>query len=651
MDKYNYKKRLLSIIHDDIYNELLDFWKLIEESVYDFKIFVSKKCFVLYKVFWPLFDFDIYKSCVKITDTAIPMYVNQMRGKTVLIVDDVFIHGRTSLKISREIGKKAKQVDFYVFAKNNNGDQAQDTSIKDMESGGDKLILTYADKLNKMRLSMQDNLIKGYVKCEEYQWKRISDLIMKSFWGVNMPYISYLPIINFKEKDRLLEKNVLKTDELYNTHRQTELQQHFTYYVKSTEKKPESKAIIHYCFIISKSDFMDNTKLVPFVFFDCENTSIDKEFIVHSVKTIYKQNADTLLGYFLECNGSENGLLSLQKYLTFSVGYLAAKKWLNENGINKDEYTIDLINARYSFGTNIGKYLEVLKTIDENETLNQIGKYPIKGKLNENKNMGMYSDEREQLIEGLKECYIDTRTYRDKNSTPNIIEILTKYFKFNNMYDEKNIYKFSARKHISGLRFSEIRSFLEEKGFSINEIIAGLMYHYNLGVATIDYLYNYDADNNVIGINMYWRAGEQSYKCISQTFVPIIYFKNIYSLLFTKRISDFLYERFVEIAIENYRTWNVMFNKSEMEKYCSIKDNVYNAFDIEEYARRSEYKYLCYIGMQIQQFALRGYDLAAFYNDKSLFKEKLFDFMKKHTDSEMLANCHKILFCERNTKA
>lgn len=97
MDKNIYKKRLLSIFHDDVYSEIFNFWKMIEENVYDYKVFVSKKCYVLYKVFLPLLDFEnTYQSCVKITDTALPMYVSQMSGKTVLIVDDVFIHGRTS---------------------------------------------------------------------------------------------------------------------------------------------------------------------------------------------------------------------------------------------------------------------------------------------------------------------------------------------------------------------------------------------------------------------------------------------------------------------------------------------------------------------------------------------------------------------------
>ena len=46
-----YKKRLLDIFQQDIFNELMDFWRNVEESKYDFKIFVSKKCYDIYKVF------------------------------------------------------------------------------------------------------------------------------------------------------------------------------------------------------------------------------------------------------------------------------------------------------------------------------------------------------------------------------------------------------------------------------------------------------------------------------------------------------------------------------------------------------------------------------------------------------------------------
>lgn len=652
MDKNIYKKRLLSIFHDDVYSEIFNFWKMIEESVYDYKVFVSKKCYVLYKVFLPLLDFEnTYQSCIKITDTALPMYVSQMSGKTVLIVDDVFIHGRTSLKISREIGQKAKKVDFYVFAKNSNIDEVQDRSTQDMRTNDSKYSLGYVDMINKVRLSMQDNLIKGYVKCDEYRWKRISDMIMKSFWGVNMPYISYLPVIDFNPKSKFIEKNTFMNDGRYSTHRQKELQQHFTYCVKTTEHNLENKAIIHYCFIISKNDYMQSTKLVPMIFFDCENTNINKEFIIQSIRTIYKQDANTLLSYFLDCKGSENGLLSLHKYLIFSVGYLAAKRWIKENGITEDEYTIDLINAKYSFGDFIENYLEILHDIDEKNTLKQIEKYPIRGKLTECQNTGLYLEEREKLLEGLRESFINTKSYGVEKDAPKILVNLAKFFKFNNMYDEKNIYKFSVKKHIRGLRFSEIKSYLEEKGYEVKEIISGLMHYYNLGAATIDFLYNYDANNNVIGINMHWRSGEQSYKCISQTYVPIVYFESMYRSLFNKRVSDFLYERLVEIAVDNYSVWNISFSKSDFEKYCSIKDNVYNAFDIEKYARKEEYKYLCYIGKQMQQYVLRGYGLDTFGDDGKKFKENLFEFMKKHTDDDMLANCYRVLFCERNTNA
>ena len=111
MDKEIYRQNLVQIFRDDIYNELINFWCTVEESKYDFKIFVSKKCFVLYKVFLPMLDFKSYASCVKITDTAIPMYLNSFRNKTVLIIDDVLIHGRTAIKISEQVAKRAKKVD------------------------------------------------------------------------------------------------------------------------------------------------------------------------------------------------------------------------------------------------------------------------------------------------------------------------------------------------------------------------------------------------------------------------------------------------------------------------------------------------------------------------------------------------------------
>ena len=128
MDKKIYKDKLINIFRDDVFYELMEFWKKMEESKYDYKIFVSKKCYVLYKVCMPLLDFNSYNDCIKITDTAIPFYIDKMKDSKVLVIDDVFIHGRAASKIDEELGGKVKKVDFYTFAKNNNHEEPQDTS-------------------------------------------------------------------------------------------------------------------------------------------------------------------------------------------------------------------------------------------------------------------------------------------------------------------------------------------------------------------------------------------------------------------------------------------------------------------------------------------------------------------------------------------
>lgn len=174
------------------------------------------------------------------------------------------------------------------------------------------------------------------------------------------------------------------------------------------------------------------------------------------------------------------------------------------------------------------------------------------------------------------------------------------------------------------------------------------MHQYSLGAATIDFLYDFDKWGNIIGINMYWRAGEQSYKCISQTYVLIVYFQNFYRTMFNQRIADFLYHMLLEVAKDNYALWKIPFSKKDIEKYCNIGDNVYNAFDIEKYCKQEEYKYLGYIANEMQQYVLRGHYQEILEGNKDAFKKKLFDFMKTHSDQETLFNCKKILWNERN---
>lgn len=654
MDKEIYRQNLVQIFRDDIYNELINFWCTVEESKYDFKIFVSKKCFVLYKVFLPMLDFKSYASCVKITDTAIPMYLNSFRNKTVLIIDDVLIHGRTAIKISEQVAKRAKKVDFFVFAKNDSITEAQDTSTRDMATQ-EKCILSYAEKINKARFEMQEKLITRFVECSEYQWKRISDLIIKSFWHFNMPYVSYLPIVTMQENGRLFDNQQVFSN-IYNSHRQIDLKQSFSYCVKSTTEKNGSNAIIHYCFIASKNDFVNDTKIIPMVFFDCENTNIDKRFIIKSIEIIYGKKGNALLEYFKikdqnkqrKKNNIYSGLLPLLKFLIFSVGYLAVKVWLTELGFKETEYYFELSNAKYSFGIEIEKFISVLKDANAKSLLENVEQEPIKNLNVKGQNKNLYLEEQNYLLSGLRDSYLNMKECRIKKHSPELIDIFYRYFKFNNIYDEKCVCQFKGKEFVRGLNFSEIKNYLLEKDYSVDEIIKALAYHYNLGIAAIDFVYDYDYEDNIIGINMYWRSGEQSYKCISQTYVPIVYFQNMYNDLFGRKVAKFLCERYVEVAENNYSINNIPFSKIDLEKYCSIKDNVYNYFDIERYANHEEYKYLCYIGKELQQYAIRGYIQENLLNDVSGFYRSFLMFLKKRTEQHTAICCEKILSFERN---
>ena len=654
MDKIVYKERLLHVFQEDIFNELMDFWKIVEESTYDFKIFISKKCYVLYKVFVPILHSYTQKNCIKITDSAIPLYIREMKNASVLVIDDVFIHGRAVSKVNEEIGGKTKKIFYYTFAKNNNNEIPQDTYTEEMKRGNaivdnDASFLSYIEMLNKALLNIQQNAVKGYLNCNEYQWKRISDLIMKSLWAMNMPYASYLPVFIMKDSNRIFLSDSSDKFVQYSSHSQKEQAQNFTYYVQPSKKNITKKSLIHYCFIISKNNFIGDCKFTPMVFFDCENTSIDKEFIYGSMKNIYGREFNSLKECFIKSSNSQQGLISMFKYLIFSVSYLAAKRFFLINGIKKCEYVVDVCNAQYSFGSRVEKYLTLLEKIDGINLLNRIEDVTIKTVEDEHRKIKDFYEGHNKLLDGLKNSYFDMKSCSIEKESPSVVDVLARYFKFNNIYNEENFYKFrqSKKKYVTGLRFSEIKEFLEKKGFSIKEIIFGLMHQYNLGAATIDFLYDYDRRGKVRGINMYWRAGEQSYKCISRTYVLIVYFQNEYSRIFNKGVSNFLYNILLEVAQNNYALCGIPFSKSDFEKYCNCGDNVYNAFDIERYCEQKEFKYLGYVANQMQQYILRGNLQEVKSEDVSSFKSNLFEFMKKHTDENMLHNCEKILWHER----
>ncbi|XCP84041.1 hypothetical protein ABXS75_13285 [Roseburia hominis] len=660
MDKTSYRNKLVSVLRDDVFCELMNFWKKVEESQYDFKIFVSKKCYVLYKVCMPLFDFSSYEPCIKITDTAIPLYSKKMKNKTVLILDDVFIHGRTSMRINREIKPYAKELKFYVFAKNTNQGKKQDVSTKQIndiienylrnkevsESIFDEQFYesffeigakSRKERKKENNLIEQSKVVQGHIICkDEFQWKRISDLIMKSIWSVNMPYVSYLPTFTIDNPEKLCSLNCIEL----NSRRQETLHQFFSYYVRSSENE---NAIIHYCFIISKNTFTEDCKLTPMVFFDCENTSINKEFIRKSLRIIYGEKADKLFSIFMGDTKNQSGLISMLKYLIFNVGYLSSMRLFAEQGIRREEYDIDYTNAKFSFGTEIINYLKIMEQIlDKDDVLNKIEKCEIRN-LNNRKKNKIDQEMEGKLLFGLEEAYESMKKCCIEKDCLPVIDTLAKYFKYNNRYDEENVYKLQQDSFVRGLKFSTIKEFLREKKISNDDIILGLMYQYNLGAATIDFLYDYDVNDNLNGINMYWRSGEQSYKCIAHTYVLLVYFQNLYNRMFDKVIAEFLYDILMEIAEANYSLWNIPFNKKDFEKYCGLKDDIYDAFDIQEYCEDKEFKYLGYLGEQIEQFILFGHLQDACNNDKINFKKSLFEFLKKRTNGETLYYCEKIL--------
>ena len=633
----NYKKELLKIYRDDVFEELMVFWEKVEKQKADYKIFISQKCYVLYKCFLPLLDSDMIDNIsIKITDTAIPVYINQMINRKVLVIDDVYIHGRAVSRVHKQL-RGVKDITYYVFAKNSEIDIPQDKIVNDEKN---HKMLQIREQLIKASISRQSSKVNSYLKCNEYQWKRISDLVMRSLWHVNQPYTSYLPTITFNNRNDEIVRKFLQKAISYQSDRQKELEQNFLYSIHSNEYAENKTSIIHYCFVMSENEFCNNCRMIPMVFFDCENTCIDKRFIYASLAIIYSNKFNDLKEYFLN-NGEEKGLISMLKYLIFCVGYLKSMQLLKKNKIENNKYIIDYSNAEYSFGKEINFYLKILQEVDVENVLKQIEGIVISSSALITREDKLVSEQK-ILLEGLVQSYAGMEKCGIEKNAPQVVDVLARYFKFNNMKREELILKSKLEGDIFniGLKFSDIKDFLKNKNCTIEQIVLGLMHEYNLGAATIDFLYAYDNKKNIVGINMYWRAGEQSYKCIAKTYVPIVYYQNLYKKVFTNDTSDFLCKQLLEIADKNYRYWRELFSCSDWEMYCSSQDNVYNAFDIEKYCEKDVFKYLGYIAEQMYEYVIRGY----FDNkSKERFIDDIYKFMKNHTEASFLMQCKKIL--------
>ena len=185
------QRALCNKIGIHLYRSLLNFFNEILLSDYDLIVFKVRKCYALFRVFEPFLK-DVSSKNI-ISSNCIELYMSDSTISSVLIVDDILIHGRTLLNFKKKLSvilPNAK-IDIKVFAKfsvdNHDIDSIQDKSLK--------------NELKSLRES-----VKCQRDVDEVGWKRISNSILCSLYCTNTPHISFVPTFQLNNSQDLFSK-------------------------------------------------------------------------------------------------------------------------------------------------------------------------------------------------------------------------------------------------------------------------------------------------------------------------------------------------------------------------------------------------------------------------------------------------------------
>lgn len=471
-----------------IFKDLIAFFNKVFEKDCTAYVFMSRKCYTLYRVFAPFCKVDQAKNNRVITDKAIlKLRDNEHEtGASITIVDDIFIHGRTLLNIKNDAKSMGiSDIHTIVFAQ----------KILDKESvenfGSDKNDLLDLYKETEAIYPLEDD-----------ERRRLSSKIVESFKIALIPYLSFLPIFDFKMSIdtfvQKLESNnkfsyVIKENSVVNEQDQINSVQYYIYF------EDHNDAI----FRIYSNDFIEGFKAVPFVFDYKLDQKIEltekhpiEAFFYNSKADIKKQEYD-------------------KRLYTYIASLLYGKTVLAV--FDFKDYTIENEALLHNFGL----------SEKEAERINQLEVLPIKKvdslrKLCEN---GIEIELKNFLID----CFVQSKRALIVNKENDQMQfdvlntILACFFKKNGNLDEKH---FSNRNDQGWLNrlvglpvafyMSLFDSFPEDyelecilRKYSKLSSLAALTYQMDEGVAT----YYFHKNKEESKTTAYVYAGEQSYQC------------------------------------------------------------------------------------------------------------------------------------------
>lgn len=490
----------------------------------------------------------------------------------VRIVDDILLHGRTLNAFMEEI------VDILV--------EKTGCSRECVTQYID--IVVFAQSKDDECLLEEENYhcLHPYTKISDQRCKKLSDVIMDTFYGVPVSNTSIIPNFKCKRfdsyqyetlKNKIVNANSdwklfdLDKEEQESIFRKNVLQKGLHCAIAYRENRTDSDWEDFQCVRIYYNDKNDVMFMIPYVFLnqmtqkqldDNYEKLIDADEIFNLGKVEnqkkYRKHYGELKFELLTC------LRSIQ------VGHM----FMKEFNFRQDQFEIDRSIMELSYGKVIAERIEEIS----------LGKREI------DFSFTMKSRIQKEFF-GEEDLKVKYDNIVEDNKDKRIYQILEQYFYENGTYDDEQAQK-GIKTRSNGLMLDYMsEKMLEEFENHKNEFYCSLLSNMDRGVAALT-IHAYPGEDGMYIYSSKIQSGEQAYRIKLEEVLPIFYFQSKLKNECNKRFVD---AKLQEDLLGEYK--NIMNSDKVSREYKDIyKDLEQKNDDIqrsEEELKNSSLYFLC----------------------------------------------------------
>lgn len=169
----------------EYFDEFYEYFRSIAEYVADYKILVARRCLVLYQIFAQFFWLDELQpeKGIVLSDWAIPKFKGEFVGKSLIVVDDILIHGSHIGEICRELERSGVMENTKLF------------------------VYMMTDDTKRLPDGLEEKIYCAEIAVGS-EWRELSNRIVKAIVASNIPYTSFVGAYTWEGTIEELQKEL-----------------------------------------------------------------------------------------------------------------------------------------------------------------------------------------------------------------------------------------------------------------------------------------------------------------------------------------------------------------------------------------------------------------------------------------------------------